>query len=111
MFGWKDVAIWLGQFALVEISKKWPKVGEWIKTHTPAALAIVTVAVEVIGSILKAATATAAGADSLTVIPAHPSGDFVDAVATNYVGTLVIHGLLKKVLWAWLIKTVILRKG
>lgn len=105
-FGWKDIVVWFLQWVLIELGKRKPAWRDFIVAHAPAVVASVSVVVEIALKVFGIAAAHAAGADStaITVIPLHPSGAFLDAVATNALGTVLMDNLVKKILWRYVVK-------
>lgn len=97
----KDVIVWVLQFAILEVSKKWPKIGTWVKEHAPAALAILSTVMTVLEQVLAPTLAHA----GVTV----PSPDDVVNVPVlgNYVGTILVDNVLRKIVWHWFLGKVI----
>lgn len=101
---WKQIVIWFGQWILVEVGKKFPKVGEWIKANAPVVIPIMSAVVALLGRIFGVPMAGSAPAAPVPV----PSGDPVaEAFLVNYVGTLAVDNVVRKFLWHWLLGKVV----
>jgi len=101
---WKDIAVWIGQFILLELSKKWPRVGDFVRNNIPAALVLVSSIVEVLEKIITGFTGIAHAADSP---PSNIPVEYTGAVINNIIGTIVAENVIKKFIWRWFFGKVI----
>lgn len=92
----KQIAVWVLQWALLEVGKKFPKVGTWIKDHAPAALLLLSGVIEVL---MKAVGVAQADTGVPVALPGGIPGD----VLTNYLGTLLVDNVVKKIIWKYLL--------
>lgn len=93
---WKDIVVWVLQWAAVEVSKKWPKVGEWVKANAPAALAIISIVVEILEqALLPPAVHAGVAVPKVEEVVNLP-------VVGNFLGTLVVDNVGRKIVWHWL---------
>lgn len=110
---WKDVLIWFLQFGLIELFKRWPKIGDWVKKNVPAVLAAVSIVIEIIEQALglvtspPAATAATAPDSTITVVAVTSTGGIIVPAINNAIGTLLVENVVKKFLFRWLFKQVI----
>lgn len=99
---WKQVIIWFAQFILVEIGKKFPKVGDWIKANAPVVIPILSGVVAILERIFGVTPAIAA-----EKAPAPTADPLAEAFLINYIGTLAVDNVGRKFLWHWLLGKVI----
>ena len=104
-----QIALWVGQWLLIEIAKKWPGAGEWIKNNAPPVVALLAVIVTYLQSLLGTAHAQAidslAGSDSLavvtTVVPVYVAGGLIGWIG-NVAGSILADNVLRKIIWHYI---------
>jgi chromate transport protein ChrA len=107
----QQIAIYIGQWALIQLAKKFPKVGKWIDENAAAVVAIVATITTILKGlfapqIAHAQTDTLAFSDSLavvaTVVPVYVASGFMGWLG-NAAGTILADNVLRKILWHYVI--------
>jgi len=108
----QQLAIWVGQWLLIEVSKKWPKVGTWIAENAPAVAAVLATIVTFLQGLFAPHAAMAQAADSLlasdslavvkTVVPVYVASGLLGWLG-NFTGAILADNVLRKIVWHYIL--------